>query len=92
MKVTVIGIMKGTNKAGKKFTQFFATTSFTDYEVENNDCVGSKTVDVFTYLDCSALKIGDMVDLVYEPGFQGRATLTDIIPVKVPDSKTAAAK
>ena len=92
MKVTITGIMKGTSKAGREFTQIFATTPFTEYEEQNNDVNGLKTVDVFTFLDCGALHVGDMVDLVYEPGFQGRATLTQIIPVKAPDSKTAAAK
>ncbi len=92
MKVTITGIMKGKNKAGRDFTQLYATTMFTDYELETNDCTGHKTIDVFTYLDCGALHVGDVVDLVYEPGFQGLATLTQIIPVKAPDSKTAAAK
>ena len=92
MKVTITGIMKGKNKAGRDFTQLYATTMFTDYELESNDCTGHKTIDVFTYLDCGALQIGDVVDLVYEPGFQGRATLTQIIPVKAPDRKTAAVK
>ena len=89
MKVTITGIMKGTNKAKREFTQIFGTTPFTDYEADSNDCVGSKTVDVFTYMDCGALQIGDVVDFVYEPGFQGRATLTDIIAVKTADKPAA---
>ena len=89
MKVTITGIMKGKNKAGRDFTQLYATTVFTDYELESNDCTGHKTIDVFTYLDCGSLQIGDVVDLVYEPGFQGRATLTDIIPVKMADKPAA---
>ena len=90
MKVTVTGTMKGQNKAGREFFQIYATTPFTDYESQNNECIGLKTVDVFTYLDCSTLRVGDVVDLVYEPGFQGRATLTDIIPIK--NAETSAAK
>ena len=82
MKVTVTGTMKGTSKAGRVFFQIYGTTPFTEYEGGNNDCVGVKTVDVFTYLDCGALRVGDVVDLVYEPGFQGRASLVEIVPVR----------
>ncbi len=89
MKVTVTGTMKGTSKAGREFYQVYATTPFTDYESQNNDCVGLKTVDVFTYLDCSQLRVGDEIDLVYEPGFQGRATLVKIVPVKLAADKAA---
>ena len=92
MKVTVIGVVKGKNKAGREFSRLYVTSEFSDYEVENNGAVGLKCMEVFTYIDCSFLRVNDVVDLVYEPGFQGRADLTDIIPVKAPDSKTAAAK
>ena len=89
MKVTVTGTMKGTSKAGREFFQLFATTPFTEYESQNNDCMGLKTVEVFTYLDCGSLRVGDEVDLVYEPGFQGRATLVQIVPVKLAADKAA---
>lgn len=82
MKVTVTGIMKGTSKNNRQFTQFFGTTPFTDYESESNDCTGFKTVEVFTYLDFSHVKVGDVCDFLYEPGYQGRATLSDVKVLK----------
>ena len=82
MRVTVKGIQKGTNKSGREFFQIYGTTPFSDYEEESGTCAGVKTVDQFTYLDASGLKVNDEVDFLYEPGFQGRAQLTAIIPVK----------
>lgn len=88
MKVTITGIMKGTSKNNRQFTQFFGTTPFTGYEIESNDCTGLKTVEVFTYQNFGAVKVGDVCEFLYEPGFQGRATLTDVLVVK--ESKNAA--
>lgn len=84
MKVTVTGIMKGTSKNNRQFTQYFGTTPFTDYEMESNDCTGFKTVEVFTYQDFGPVSVGDVCDFMYEPGFQGRAQLAGIRLLKEP--------
>lgn len=90
MTVTVTGIMKGTSKNNRQFTQFFGTTPFTNYESESNDCTGLKTVEVFTYQDFGPVRIGDVCDFLYEPGFQGRATLSDVKVLK--ESSNASGK
>ena len=82
MRVTVKGILKGTNKSGREFFQIYGTTPFSEYEETSGNCAGVKTIDQFTFLDVSDIKINDEVDFLYEPGFQGRAKLTAIIPVK----------
>lgn len=88
MKVTITGIMRGKNSKDRAFLQVFGTTSFSRMETENenNDCQGFKTVSVFTYTDYN-VKVGDEVDLVYEPGFQGQAALSDIVVLKPADNK-----
>lgn len=75
MKLTITGIMRGKNKDKKDFTIIHGTTAFSQYESENNDTSGVKTINIYTYLDCSILCVGDVVDLQYEPGFNGTATL-----------------
>lgn len=76
-----------TNKVG--YTIFF-TTPFSDYEVENSEsCDGVTCGQVFTYKDYS-VKPGDIVDMRYEPGYQDKAMLSDIVMVKpyiAPDAK-----
>ena len=82
MKVTITGIMKGTSKNNRQFTQYFGTTPFSDYETESNDCTGFKVVEVFTYQDFGPISVGDLCEFLYEPGYQGRATLSGVKPIK----------
>lgn len=81
MKVKIIGVMKGKNKAGKSFSQYYYQKEFTDYEAGNNDCAGMATGNEFSYTDYN-LKPGDECDFQYEPGFQGRATLSEVVVLK----------
>jgi hypothetical protein len=75
MRLTITGLLKGKNKDGRNFTVIHGTTPFSQYETNNNDVVGSKATNVYTSLDCDILTVGDVIDLNYEPGFQGQATL-----------------
>lgn len=75
MKLTITGLMRGKNKDKKDFTIIHGTTGFSQYESENNEVEGVKTTNVYTYLDCGILRVGDVIDLQYEPGFNGTATL-----------------
>ena len=80
--------MKGISKNNRQFTQFFGTTPFTSYESESNDCSGLKVVEVFTYQDFGPILVGDVCEFLYEPGFQGRATLADVKLLKEPKNGT----
>lgn len=94
MKVKILGIKKGTTKGGKDFCQYYYQKPFTDYDMESNDCSGIMTGDEFSYTDFN-LKPGDECDFHYEPGFQNKATLSDVVVLKsaVEDSvKTAGGK
>lgn len=84
MKVTIVGIRKGTSKNGKSFCQYYLTKPFSDYDMENGDCSGFQTASEFTYKDYN-LKVGDVCDFQYEPGFEGRATLSDVVVLKPND-------
>lgn len=67
------------NKVG--YTIFFAQP-YSDYEIENAEfCEGETCGQVFTYKDYS-VKPGDIVDMRYEPGYQDKAMLSDIVMVK----------
>ena len=90
MKVTVVGVRKGTSKNGRNFCQYFVTKPFSDYDISNGDCSGFQTASEFTYRDYG-LKVGDVCDFQYEPGFEGRATLSDVV-VLVPSDKKDEAK
>ena len=81
MRVTVIGVMKGQNKNGKEFMQIFATKPFSTYESQTNQCLGLSVHSEFTYGNYD-LTPGDEVELKYEPGYQGKATLVDIEVLK----------
>lgn len=98
MRLTITGLMKGQNKNKKEFVVIHGTTPFTQYESENNETDGVKTMNVYTYLDCSILRVGDVVDLQYEPGFDDKATLVGfevVAPFKesgVPEKTSGAVK
>lgn len=84
MKVTIIGIKKATTKNGRDFCQYFIQKPFSDYDMENSDVTGFQTSSEFSYKDYN-LKVGDECDFQYEPGFDGKATLSDVIVLKPND-------
>lgn len=80
---TILGVKAVKSEKTKKvgYTYYFSEP-FTDYENESaEDCAGLKCGNVFAYKDYS-VKPGDVVDMRYEPGYEGRAMLTDIVMVK----------
>ena len=85
MKVTIIGIKKAQTKNKKNFCQYFFQKAFTDYERENSDCLGFTVGSEFSYKDYN-LKPGDECDFLYEPGFEGKATLSDVVVLKSNDN------
>ena len=89
MKVTIIGVKKAKTKNGKDFCQYYFQKAFTGYEVENSECLGFAVGSEFSYNDYG-LKPGDECDFLYEPGFEGKATLSDVVVLKpVEDGKGA---
>lgn len=88
MRCTIVGVKKGKTKNGKECYNYYATKEFTEYDQESAECCGCDVVSAFAYRDYG-VQPGDEVDFRYEPGFEGRATLTDIqmitpCPVKEP--------
>lgn len=81
MKVTIVGIKKGKTKKGVDCFNYYGLKDFTDYDQANSECSGHDIVDAFSYKDYS-IQVGDLVDFQYEPGFQGKASLSDIVMVK----------
>lgn len=85
MKVTIIGIKQAQTKNKKDFWQYYFQKAFTDYEMENSDCIGFTVGSEFSYHDYN-LKPGDVCDFQYEPGYEGKATLSDVVVLKPNDA------
>lgn len=86
MRVTVVGIKRAKSKNGRDFCQYHILKSFSAYDIENSDCSGVQVATEFSYIDYG-LKVGDECDFQYEPGFEGRATLSDVVVLKPNDKK-----
>lgn len=76
MKVVIVGVKKSKSKDRDAFT-YAGLKEYTPYELENADCEGQDVISEFSYTDFN-LRVGDVVEFLYEPGYQGRATLTDV--------------
>ena len=81
MEITIVGIKKGKTKKGQECFNYFGTKPFSDYDQQNSECRGMDIISAFSYTDYN-LEVGDLVDFRYEPGFEGRATLADIVMVR----------
>lgn len=84
MKATIVGIKRGKTKNNVDCFNYYGVKEFTDYDKANNECSGQDVVSAFSYTDYN-LKVGDLVDFQYEPGFKGMASLSDIVMVKPVD-------
>lgn len=80
-KYEVIGVQKVKTKAGKDFYNYFLARPFTDYESSNSECTGRAVDTEGSGLEF-LVKPGDLVELSYTKGFQGRATLSGMTVVK----------
>lgn len=76
MTCTIVGIRKGESK-GKPCWNVAATKDYSAYDQQNSECEGVDVVSEFTYIDFG-IHPGDVVEFVYDKGFQGRATLVDV--------------
>lgn len=81
MKVEIVGIKKGQTKNKVDCFNYYGLKNFSDYDQENSQCEGREVVKEFSYKDYG-IKVGDEVDFLYEPGFDGKATLTNVLMVK----------
>lgn len=82
MQVTIVGIRKGVTKNKKPCYNYYGLKDFSDYDMENSECEGQQPVSEFSYKDYG-LSVGDVVDFQYEPGFEGRATLSNVVMIKM---------
>lgn len=82
MQVTIVGIRKGETKNKKACYNYYGLKNFSDYDMENSECLGHQPVSEFSYKDYG-LSIGDVVDFQYEPGFEGKATLSNVVMIKM---------
>jgi len=89
MRVTIVGVKKSEykNKDGvmKSSYNYYGIKEFTRYEQENADCEGHAIVSEWSGVDFN-VHPGDVVEFIYEPGFQDKATLVDVQPVALADS------
>ncbi len=82
-KKIILGVKAAKGKTGRVGYTYFYQEAFTDYESENCETVlGMRCGSEFSYKDFGC-KPGDEMTFVYEKGFQDKAVLADMIPVKV---------
>lgn len=81
MKVTIIGTKVAKTKSGKMGYTYYFQKPFTAYESENSECLGFAVGHEFSYIDFD-LRPGDVVNFIYEPGYEERATLVDVSLLK----------
>lgn len=100
MRVTIIGVKaseyKGKDNQMKRGYNICGLKDYTRYEMENSDCEGQDVVREWTNVDFN-VHPGDVVDFIYEPGFQDKATLVDVKVISYadnpfPDKEKADAK
>lgn len=89
MVVQILGVKrseyKGKDGGNRIGFNYMGTKDFTRYEKENTQVEGFDVVREFSSTDYN-LHPGDVVDFMYEPGFEGRATLVDVRMLKIADS------
>jgi hypothetical protein len=79
MSKTIVGVKK-TTKDGKTSYTLCYTEPFADWEsADGNTALGLKCGSEWTRVDCEFVKPGDVVDFVYDKGFQDKAILVDVV-------------
>lgn len=82
MKGILTGIVSRKKDDGKVSTMLYLTqVGFNSYESEADICKGYKTQEVY-YNKSVEAEPGDMINVEYEPGFQGRATVSEVSVIK----------
>ena len=81
----LIGKKKVVTKAGRDYFTYYFARPFSDYELENGDCLG-RALEVEGCGKDFAVIPGDKCELHYVKGFQDKALLADI-KVVVPAKK-----
>ena len=84
MRVNIVGVKKSSyerNGIEKVAYNYSGTKPYTDYELDNSECRGLDIVREYSSRDFK-VEPGDVVDFVYEPGYEGKAVLVDIVMVK----------
>lgn len=89
MVVKIIGVKrseyKGKDGSNRIGFNYMGAKDFTQYERENTQIEGQDVVREFSNTDFN-IHPGDVVEFVYEPGYENRATLVDVKPIKLSDN------
>ena len=82
MKGIVTGVVARKKDDGKVSTMLYLTQiGFNAYESGADVCKGYKTAEVYYGAEINT-EPGDMVSVEYEPGFQGKAMVSEISVIK----------
>lgn len=71
----VVGIVKGTSAKGNKFTKISMVGEYDEY-IENFE--GEQAEEVYISGDVKDINIGDIVELKYGKGFEGKAVVKGV--------------
>ena len=74
----IFGIL-GLEKDGKKVYRIYLGGEFSEYsQAHSFQCDGVEVISEYTTLDCSKLAVGDLVQVFYTRGYEGKARLVGI--------------
>lgn len=85
-EVQVIGIKLGTGKTGNPSNTLCYTRLWSDFDLQAG-AEGLWCENRWTTVDLSGLHVGDVIELIWEPGFNGVAVLRDYKMLKPADPK-----
>ncbi len=88
MRVTILGVKRSEYKKDNQMRvgfNYYGAKEFTRYEQENAECEGQAVISEWSNTDFG-IHPGDVVDFIYEPGFQDKATLVDVQIVSIADN------
>lgn len=74
----VIGFESGINKKyNTPFTVLHTVTQFDDFSVQNRKAIGQKAESTYIRAEIPCV-IGDIVDFIYQPGYNNEATVSGV--------------
>ena len=86
MKGLLQGIVTRKKNDGKVSTNLFLSgIPFNQYEQTAERCDGAKVVSVYCGFEVNA-KSGDVIEVDYEPGYEGKAVVADVRVLKKKES------
>jgi len=83
----VLGFKKGQNAKTQNPTIVLWTVEELNSYDSAHGCVGQKAQETYAAFDVVNIKVGQIVDFIFDKGYQDKAVLVDVIIQVEPDKK-----